>query len=70
MSEHDEFSRRAAFCRTFAATLADPSRKAALLEMAERWQELPERALHREQTPPSPVSTLSNTNGASPPLGS
>jgi hypothetical protein len=69
MSEHGEFSRRAAFCRTFAATLAEPSHRAALLEMAEKWQELAERALHREQTPPSPVSTLSNTSAGSP-LGS
>lgn len=51
MSEFEEFSRRAAFCLTFAATIADPGYKAALLDMAERWRQLAEEAKQRETRP-------------------
>jgi len=53
MSEYHEFSSRSAFCRTFAATITDQGHRAAILEMAEKWAELAERARIRESGPPS-----------------
>jgi hypothetical protein len=48
--EHEDFKRRARFCVEYAATLSDPSVKATLLDMAEMWRKLAERAKTRERS--------------------
>ena len=58
MTEGEDFLLRATFCLTFAETVTDPSCKAAIQEMATKWKELADRALHREQSPPSLATML------------
>jgi hypothetical protein len=47
---HEDFKRRARFCIDYAATLTYPSVKATLLDMAEMWRKLAERAKTREKS--------------------
>lgn len=53
MREADECRRRATFCVTFAATVDDPTAKASLIEMGEKWRGLAD-GLDFAEPPPSP----------------
>jgi hypothetical protein len=48
MSRAEEYRRYAAECIRVAQETADPRDKALLLEMAQKWRELAERADRRE----------------------
>jgi hypothetical protein len=48
MSRAEEYRRYAAECIRVAQETADPNDKALLLEMAQKWRELAERAERRQ----------------------
>ena len=42
MTDYHEFRRRAMYCATLAQTIGNPADRMALLEMAQRWEQLAE----------------------------
>jgi hypothetical protein len=51
MSRADEYCKYAASCLNIAQSISDPHEKARLLDMAQKWRELAEKAEREKETP-------------------